>query len=380
MARDTRERLLDSALALFSKRWYETVSVAEICRAAGLSNGIFYRYFKDKERIFKVIVDDFLLKFADDLSVVGRHESIEENLADFIAITVGIARRYGREVSVFREGQYRFLNLERELRTLYMGSLERVYRRTLSEAEYLYVVSGIRFLATRGIYNAIDVDEAHLARLILNGVFSEGTIPEQPDPGPLESPLDFTDVQTSKVRLAEAGIRLFGVRGYYDVGVSEICLTAGLSVGTFYQHYSTKEEFLDFLVKTIGHSVRFFLREKVAAIQTGGDFDARDRLYREVTGMGYFARYFTARPEFYSIVRQAEFVSDAWVKNYYDRFEAGYRKNLGIADGKAAATTANFLMGLSHYLGIEVIFSDRVNNISELLRTLGRFLKFGVSR
>ena len=51
-----RERLVAAAVELFSKKWYGTVSVAEICRAAGLSNGVFYRYFDGKEGLFKVIL------------------------------------------------------------------------------------------------------------------------------------------------------------------------------------------------------------------------------------------------------------------------------------------------------------------------------------
>lgn len=95
--------------------------------------------------------------------------------------------------------------------------------------------------------------------------------------------------------------------------------------------------------------------------------------------MGYFSRYFMARRDFYSIIRQAEFVSESWVRDYYNRFESGYRRNLGIRDVQAAGTTANFLMGLSHYLGIEVIFSQRVSNLSSLLNALGGYLKDGLS-
>jgi len=44
----TEDRLVAAAVGLFSRKWYGTVSVAEICRAAGLSNGVFYRYFDGK--------------------------------------------------------------------------------------------------------------------------------------------------------------------------------------------------------------------------------------------------------------------------------------------------------------------------------------------
>ena len=45
-------KLLESARDLFSEKWYESVSVAEICRNAGLSNGTFYKNFKTKKKYF----------------------------------------------------------------------------------------------------------------------------------------------------------------------------------------------------------------------------------------------------------------------------------------------------------------------------------------
>ena len=38
----TLEKLIDASRDLFSSKWFETVSVAEICREAGVSNGVFY--------------------------------------------------------------------------------------------------------------------------------------------------------------------------------------------------------------------------------------------------------------------------------------------------------------------------------------------------
>jgi len=51
VARDTLPRLQSAGLGLFSEQWYEIVSVAEICRRAGVSNGAFYRYFPGKEEL-----------------------------------------------------------------------------------------------------------------------------------------------------------------------------------------------------------------------------------------------------------------------------------------------------------------------------------------
>lgn len=46
------ERLLDTAREAFARRGYDGVSVGEICDAAGIAKGTFYRYFDSKDSIF----------------------------------------------------------------------------------------------------------------------------------------------------------------------------------------------------------------------------------------------------------------------------------------------------------------------------------------
>jgi AcrR family transcriptional regulator len=46
------ERLLDAAREAFARRGYDGVSVGEICDAAGIAKGTFYRYFDSKDAIF----------------------------------------------------------------------------------------------------------------------------------------------------------------------------------------------------------------------------------------------------------------------------------------------------------------------------------------
>jgi AcrR family transcriptional regulator len=46
-----RARILEAALALFLKQGVEAVSVAEICRAAGVSNGSFFHHFPSKDEL-----------------------------------------------------------------------------------------------------------------------------------------------------------------------------------------------------------------------------------------------------------------------------------------------------------------------------------------
>lgn len=48
---DTKNRIYESALALFSDEDYEKVTIADICKKAGVSAGHFYNYFDSKETI-----------------------------------------------------------------------------------------------------------------------------------------------------------------------------------------------------------------------------------------------------------------------------------------------------------------------------------------
>ncbi|MBY4675042.1 TetR/AcrR family transcriptional regulator [Marinobacterium arenosum] len=49
---DTREKLLETAIALIWQSSYASVGVAEICKQAGVTKGSFYHYFTSKAELF----------------------------------------------------------------------------------------------------------------------------------------------------------------------------------------------------------------------------------------------------------------------------------------------------------------------------------------
>lgn len=48
----SRERILDSASRLFSRRGYDAVSIDDLMREAGLTRGAFYNHFSDKTDVY----------------------------------------------------------------------------------------------------------------------------------------------------------------------------------------------------------------------------------------------------------------------------------------------------------------------------------------
>jgi len=57
---ETRARILESAIKLFSKRGYNKASVDDICTDAGISKGAFYHHFKSKQELFLALLDGWL--------------------------------------------------------------------------------------------------------------------------------------------------------------------------------------------------------------------------------------------------------------------------------------------------------------------------------
>jgi AcrR family transcriptional regulator len=68
--KDTKEYIIDEAHKLFLKHSYEAVSISDISQAIGLTKGSLYHHFKNKEELFKSVIDrTFLIH-----SVFGQFE------------------------------------------------------------------------------------------------------------------------------------------------------------------------------------------------------------------------------------------------------------------------------------------------------------------
>ncbi|HUE98980.1 MAG TPA: TetR/AcrR family transcriptional regulator [Anaerolineales bacterium] len=57
---ETRARILESAIKLFSTRGYNNASVDDICAETGISKGAFYHHFESKQTLFIALLDGWL--------------------------------------------------------------------------------------------------------------------------------------------------------------------------------------------------------------------------------------------------------------------------------------------------------------------------------
>jgi len=58
---DTREYIIDKAISLFLTNSYEAVSISDISNAIGFTKGALYHHFKNKEELFRAVIDKCLV-------------------------------------------------------------------------------------------------------------------------------------------------------------------------------------------------------------------------------------------------------------------------------------------------------------------------------
>jgi AcrR family transcriptional regulator len=115
----SRKAILDKGLRLFSKQGYHGTSIREVATAAGLSTGIVYHLFPDKEAIFRALLERYFTflaspdfpfnralaegAFPNDLEGLGRasRESVRRYKPYVALIYVDVVEFEGKHIRRF---------------------------------------------------------------------------------------------------------------------------------------------------------------------------------------------------------------------------------------------------------------------------------------
>ena len=57
---ERRQEILDAAMKLFSEKGYEETSMADIAREVGVVQGLCYRYFDSKQKLFQEAMERYV--------------------------------------------------------------------------------------------------------------------------------------------------------------------------------------------------------------------------------------------------------------------------------------------------------------------------------
>ena len=98
----TREALLDAAVALFGERGFHATSVQELVSAAKVTKGAFYHHFESKEEVLRVVHDKFIDAHLErQRRILERPGSAHEHLYSLMHLAVTVIARYRPFVAVY---------------------------------------------------------------------------------------------------------------------------------------------------------------------------------------------------------------------------------------------------------------------------------------
>lgn len=149
---DTKQRILDKALELFSARGYDAVSVGEIAEAVGIRAPSLYNHFPGKQAIFDAIVESTAAQYEADTGRLNIHvQSASRDIPVFAEITEDALYEKVRQIfaySLHNEQISRFrrmMTIEQfrspELAALYSGRyVDRVPGKAAAACDALFPV------------------------------------------------------------------------------------------------------------------------------------------------------------------------------------------------------------------------------------------------
>ena len=158
-------------------------------------------------------------------------------------------------------------------------------------------------------------------------------------------------------KLLDAAALEFGERGFHEASIAGLTTRAGVSIGSFYVYFDSKEAIFRALVFDMGHMTRAWIAERVK--------DAPDRLAVERLGIAAFIEFVRAHKDLYRIVMESQFVAADAYRAYYDTWAESYGRNLVLAAQKGEIRDGDqekrtwAMLGMSVFLGMRYgVWSD----------------------
>lgn len=84
----SRKAILEAAFPLFSKNGFDKTSMATIAKEAGVSKGLIYHHFDNKEDVLGAVFDNLMEQSSDVWDVFDESESAEARLEKMIDMSV----------------------------------------------------------------------------------------------------------------------------------------------------------------------------------------------------------------------------------------------------------------------------------------------------
>ena len=254
VARNQRERLLGSTVAIVAERGYDATTVAAIVERSGVSRTAFYKHYANKEECFLAAVDATLeiAMTAVDEAYRGTEGSWEERILAAFGAFVGqvidqpAAARICL-VEIYGAGREAVAHVDRSA-AAFEEMLRAGYEQSASHAGPTEeVVRGIVAGIRKVLFTQLRLgEESKLPELAPALATWAGTYRTPSAPlrtTRLRSPVEPAPSATHQVdRILEAVAAVSREKGYGALTLDDVAERASTSFSTFYSHFRTKED------------------------------------------------------------------------------------------------------------------------------------------
>ena len=180
---DTKQKILDKALELFSAYGYDSVSVGEIAKAVGIKAPSLYNHFPSKQAIFDAIVKSTAARYEADTDRIDIHvQNAAQDIPAFTEITAEALFEKVRQIfaySLHNEAISRFRRMM-TIEQFRSPELAALYSRRYVERVLAYHAGIFRALIAAGEITVGDPDT--LAMLYVSPVLTlVGICDRQPE-------------------------------------------------------------------------------------------------------------------------------------------------------------------------------------------------------
>lgn len=102
MAKDTKKRILDAALDMFSRNGYAGTNMRELMASIGYAKSSTYRHFESKEELWNALLDEMIAYYGEHFGSPDRLPPVPESLEELVAMTMRMVRITAQDETIIK--------------------------------------------------------------------------------------------------------------------------------------------------------------------------------------------------------------------------------------------------------------------------------------
>lgn len=268
-----RDKIVNTAVSLFRKKGYDTTSIDEVIKKAGIGKGTFYQHFKNKEFLFFECTDRVFYDIGTEVPQIREEKDVMQRLWKR-ALFFGRDHQHmidmlnlARGASIKENGNFK-KTLEAMMESL-VSPIQKELEIAIAEKRLKLKDSMLTaYLLTGGTESLIyyhrdsnrKIDEImrrawdfsfHGAYAVdgsknLPKAKSKTVEHSETPPGKSGSAKQGYEPPDKRGQIVSAAVRLFSRKGYAETSLADIARSAKMSKNIFYLYFKTKDElFMD---------------------------------------------------------------------------------------------------------------------------------------